>query len=89
MDMQRNCCYECEKYEKYYLKRKANFASAGAGFCVERYKTVSSTDVCELFKKVSPQEQTISKQDAYQAMVKIADLLAQVKQILDEDVSFD
>ena len=56
---------------------------------MERHKSVSSTDVCEHFKKAPPQEQTKSKQDAYQAIVKIADLLAQVKQILDEDVSFD
>ena len=85
--MQKNCCYECEKYKKYYLKRKTDFASAGVGFCAERYKTVSATDICAFFKKVSPQDQMKSKQDACQAIVKIADLLAQVKQMLDEDLS--
>ena len=86
--MQTNCCYECEKYKKYYVKEKMGFASAGAGFCAERYKTVSSTDVCEHFKKVPRKDKTISRQDAYQAIVKIADQLAQVKQILNEDGSF-
>ena len=85
--MQTNCCYECKKYKKYYVKGKTDFISAGAGFCTERHKSVSSTDVCERFKKSPPQEKTTTRRDAYRAIVKIAALLAQVKQILDEELS--
>ena len=77
-------CYSCKYYKPYYTKGNVQFDRCDIGLCTKKKATVEKHELCEnyacmYYVRIS------RKQSALNALTEHINLLAEIKQILDED----
>ena len=43
-------CYNCRRFQRYFIKKKAQFVRTKFGYCIERGENVSVHGKCDCFK---------------------------------------
>jgi len=77
-------CYNCNHYKPYYTKGYFKFDRCDIGNCSQRKDTVEKHETCECYTRRS--HISYNKKGAALATIKEhIDLLAEIKQILEED----
>ncbi len=84
MENESKHCYGCKYYKPYYTKGYTQFDKCDIGLCSKKKITVGKHEVCEnyickYYGRVS------RKQAALTAVVEHINILAEIKQILEED----
>ncbi len=77
-------CYNCYYYKPYYTKGYLQFDRCDIGKCMKRKETVDKHDTCECYVRNSYPSFN-KKTVALMAIKGHIDLLAELKQILEED----
>ncbi len=77
-------CYNCRMYNPYYTKGNIKFDRCDIGRCSKHRKTVERHDSCEFFSfKYYARRDRM--QAALAALTEHVNLMAEIKQILEED----
>lgn len=84
MENENKHCYGCKYYKPYYTKGYMKFDRCDIGLCVKKKATVERHEACEeySYKHYSSLNR---KQTALKVLVENINLLAEIKQILEED----
>lgn len=77
-------CYGCKHYKPYYTKGYTQFDKCDIGLCAKKKATVEKHEICENYSNMYNYRLS-RKQAALSAVSEHIDLLAQLKQILEED----
>lgn len=81
---EKNSCYNCSKYHPYYTKGYIKFDMCDLGLCGASKKTVEKHDSCEKFSYKN-YARIGRKSAALAAVTEHVNILAELKQILEED----
>lgn len=86
--MENKKCYNCRFYKPYYTKGYFKFDKQEIGFCCANQKITEYNETCE---KISNKYHVRidRKQAALKALTENLNLLAEIKQILEEDDADD
>lgn len=77
-------CYSCKYYKPYYTKGYSQFDRCDVGLCVKNKTTIGKHEFCENFVCVY-YGRVKRKQAALSAIAEHINILAEIKQILEED----
>lgn len=82
--MENNHCYNCRYYKPYYTKGYFKFDKQEIGFCNVNKKTSEHNETCGKFSN-KYYARINRKQAALKALTENINMLAEIKQILEED----
>ncbi len=77
-------CYGCKYYNPYYTKGYIQFDKRDIGFCSKKKATVEKGEFCENYTR-KIYGRINRKQAALSALAEHINVLAEIKQILEED----
>lgn len=77
-------CYGCLYYKPYYIKEIKEFEKLDIGKCCKKKLTVNKREVCEYYSNKHYNRVDIKKV-ACKVIVENIEILAEIKQILEED----
>ncbi len=77
-------CYGCKYYKPYYTKGYTQFDKCDIGLCSKKKTTVEKHEVCENYTCMYSGRMN-RKQAALSALAEHINVLAEIKQILEED----
>lgn len=77
-------CYGCRNYKPYYIKGNKQFDRCDIGLCTKKKSTVERHENCEQYTCMY-YGRINRKQSALEALAEHINILAEIKQILEED----
>ena len=84
MEKENKHCYGCRHYKPYYTKGYVQFERCDIGFCSKKKATVERHEICEKYDNAY-YPRVGRRQAALQAVAEHINLLAEIKQVLEED----
>ena len=84
MESESKHCYGCKYYKPYFTKGYIQFDKCDIGLCGKKKTTVDKNEVCEQFTSMF-YGRVNRKQAALTAIAEHINVLAELKQIIDED----
>ncbi len=77
-------CYGCRYYNPYYTKGYIKFDRCDIGLCTKKKSTVEKHEVCDKYA-FNCYARSSCRQAALKALAEHINVLAEIKQILEED----
>ena len=77
-------CYGCRFYKPYYVKGNIQFDKCDIGLCAKKKATVEKRDICDKYENMY-YARISYKKVALSAIAEHINVLAELKQILEED----
>ncbi|HBN12606.1 MAG TPA: hypothetical protein DD415_03230 [Clostridiales bacterium] len=84
MESNNKHCYGCKYYKPYFTKGYTQFDRCDIGLCTKKKSTVERHEICDKYENMY-YRRINRKQAALDALTEHINVLAEIKQILDEE----
>lgn len=81
----KKACMNCQRYERYYLKETYFFSKVNCGYCREHQKTTEAHELCECWKKRSPNLRSLRHMLSIETLNEMSESIAAIRCILFEN----
>ncbi|MBQ8309375.1 MAG: hypothetical protein IJX96_06025 [Clostridia bacterium] len=78
-------CHNCRYFKKHYIRGKEKFFYVFSGECFIKEKLVLCGEICAEWKEKPPVDKIKRKQEVYEAIIRAADTLEQLKEVVAEE----